>query len=308
MEKYLIAVDMDGTLLDSRNQISDYTMNVLQKIQNMGHYLVPASGRCVSLLPPKVRSLENLSYAAAENGAYIWDFQKKVPLYQKILPKAELQEILKEALLLPCFVEMFAEGIAYTEWRQLLKLKDTVQSENFIHYLFKDHIYVERLENMPEIFGDVSKINLYFEEAEAGRRFREKWEKREALTITSSVGDNVEISSAGVSKGAAIQFLMEKLHIPRERVLVFGDNENDLEMFKAAGCAVAMANAAEKIRWNADYVTLDCDHDGVAVFLEQYFKEEKTDGTYSGEFCIRGFEKTGVGAGDSAGGKGRAAL
>lgn len=273
MDRYLIAVDMDGTLLDSRNKISDYTINVLKKLQEKGHYVIPASGRCLTLLPPELKSLEKTMYAITENGAIIWDLKEKEPIVRTVLSGEEVENILSQVLQGSCFVEIFANGAAYTERKELCWLDETIHSENFIRYFSNDHIYAEHLERMEEAVENTSKINLYFKEDAAGCAFREAWKKKKNLTLTSSMG-NVEITSATVSKGTAVRFLMKKLGIPKRRVLVFGDGDNDLEMFEEAGIAVAMTNAAEYIRNKADYIAPDNDHDGVAVFLENYFEEE----------------------------------
>ena len=66
---------------------------------------------------------------------------------------------------------------------------------------------------------------------------------------------------------AALRYIMDLYQIDREEVLVFGDNYNDLSMFKAAGTSVAMENADRQIREQADFVTVSNDENGVSAFL-----------------------------------------
>lgn len=275
MDKYLIAVDMDGTLLNSKNQISEYTARTLQKALDMGHLIVPASGRALGLLPEELHYFKSISYAVAENGAFVWDYAEKKALLREILPEESLRDILIDCKRVPCFAEVFADGEAYAELSSLLNLDHTVQSENFIRYYQKNHHFVKSLEEEPGLLSSAEKINLYFEDAEDAERFRKTWKRREGLLVTTSVGDNVEITRTGVSKGAGLRFLRETLKFPKERVIAFGDNDNDLEMFEEAGLSVAMGNAKEAIRQKADHVTETCDADGVAVFLETYLKEKR---------------------------------
>ena len=66
--------------------------------------------------------------------------------------------------------------------------------------------------------------------------------------------------------------LKERLAIPKEQIIAIGDNENDVEMFKEAGISVAMENAKDPVKQQADFVAADNDHDGAAEFLEKFLK------------------------------------
>ena len=76
MEKYIIAVDMDGTLLNSVNKISERTRNVLQRLINEGHYVVPATGRTRELIPQEFSVLHGVKWGIVENGCVVWDYDK----------------------------------------------------------------------------------------------------------------------------------------------------------------------------------------------------------------------------------------
>ena len=70
-EKYMIAVDMDGTLLNNKGKITERTLNTLKTLLDAGHYVVPASGRAFPILPEEIKSLSGIQYAILENGAVI---------------------------------------------------------------------------------------------------------------------------------------------------------------------------------------------------------------------------------------------
>lgn len=272
MDKLLIAVDMDGTLLNSRNQVTEYTLHVLQCLMERGHLVVPSTGRALTLLPKELSLLCGMQYAVLENGAFIWDCEKEKAVYRKVLPKERTEAVLNEIKDSRCYAEIFVNGAAYADIRSMQGLKTSSFGKNFIRYFSENHSFIEHLETTEELTCAAEKINLYFEDTQEGQNRRSKWSKWEDLSVTTSVGGNVEITPAGTNKGAALKILAEQLEIPKGHIIAIGDNENDLEMFAQAGCAVAMGNAERKIRMRADYVTLDHDHDGVAVFLENYIR------------------------------------
>ena len=87
MEKYIIAVDMDGTLLNSVNKISERTRNVLQRLIDDGHYVVPATGRTRELIPQEFSVLEGVKWGIVENGCVVWDYDKNEMIWRKTMPE-----------------------------------------------------------------------------------------------------------------------------------------------------------------------------------------------------------------------------
>jgi len=79
-----------------------------------------------------------------------------------------------------------------------------------------------------------------------------------------------DVIPAGIDKGRLVELLAERLQIPRSEILVLGDMENDLEMFRQAGFAVAMGNATDDVKRAAQAVTLSNDEDGFALAIERH--------------------------------------
>ena len=96
MEKYIIAVDMDGTLLNSENKISERNKNVLQRLIDDGHYVVPATGRTRELIPREFSVLRGVKWGIVENGCVVWDYDKNEMIWRKTMPKGMVRKILKE--------------------------------------------------------------------------------------------------------------------------------------------------------------------------------------------------------------------
>ena len=82
-KKYIIAVDMDGTLLNSENKISERNRNVLQRLIDDGHYVVPATGRTRELIPQEFSVLRGVKWGIVENGCVVWDYDKNEMIWRK---------------------------------------------------------------------------------------------------------------------------------------------------------------------------------------------------------------------------------
>lgn len=280
----LIAVDLDGTLLDGENRIDGRNIRVLQRALDMGIYVVPATGRCMGVFPQELTGLTGLRYAVTENGALIWDYQGERELRRWGLPRGKAEKILRlvegeragaggnpaHGRGFRVYAEVFVHGQAYADIRSLEGIEATPLGRNFIRYFTENHNFVSGLCAQQKLLDAAEKVNLYFPDSADGAGVRSRLEQDALIKIASSICGNVEVTAAGVEKGAALWELAQQLGIGRREILVFGDNENDLGIFAAAGTAVAMGNAGERVRQAAGHVTGTNDEAGVAAFLEKY--------------------------------------
>ena len=282
-ERYIIAVDMDGTLLNSQGKITKRTADVLQRLLDEGHYVVPASGRSLGLLPLAVSALTGISYAVLENGAVVWDWKNSCVLKRFPMPEGAAERILASAETyvkaeeeeILYFVEFFAEGQVYADKADLERFSDVDIMGNFADYMLYGHTYLENFMEQKDLLNQAEKLNLFFAVPKHGAAVRKIWNNDLEVSVTSSVPGNAEFNARGVDKGNGLLPVMEKLGIDKEHVIAIGDSDNDLEMLQMAGISVAMGNAAAHIRETAVYVTGDNDHDGAAVFLEKFFCFDK---------------------------------
>ena len=90
------------------------------------------------------------------------------------------------------------------------------------------------------------------------------------MHVVLSTPTLLEITAPGVSKGSAVIRLADELGVPREEIIAFGDQLNDVDMLESVGYGVAMANAEEEVKAVAERVTLPHDDDGVALVLEEF--------------------------------------
>ena len=182
MEKYIIAVDMDGTLLNSENKISERNRNVLQRLIDDGHYVVPATGRTRELIPQEFSVLRGVKWGIVENGCVVWDYDKNEMIWQKTMPKGMVSKILKDVEdsgAKGWIAEAYANGIAYSDadardYVASVADKDLLE-KTFVDYFLSRHKYVKDFYHQEDILDQAEKINIYFDDMETSRALREKW-------------------------------------------------------------------------------------------------------------------------------------
>jgi Cof subfamily protein (haloacid dehalogenase superfamily) len=265
MDIKLIAIDLDGTLLDSKKRLSDVNrMALLQCIQK-GIWIVPCTGRTVDGIPDEVKSIAGIRYAITANGAVIEDMEEKTVIDSRMLPREHALELLRlvdsyhvmydpyidrRGITEPRFYEHLSEYGLSAELQEMVRLTRDVHS-NIIEFVEKNHKPVE-------------KINLFFPNMEERARLRTELEKRGDILVTSSIPNNLEINAPGATKGEAILRLASHLGLSRKQTMGIGDGENDFSMIQKAGIGVAMKNGSKELRAAADYITDTNDENGVA--------------------------------------------
>ena len=217
--------------------------------------------------------LEGIQYAVVENGAIVWDWKNQCAIEKEPIPKgmvkATLEDIEKQASTGYC-AEIIVNGKVYADMETQKELDRPDLAENYVEYMKRNHIFIENLSASTDLLDVAEELNIYFDDVELSENVRAKWRTESQLNTTTSISGNVEFTAAGIDKGHGIKILQQRLGIPKEHCISIGDDENDLEMFEQVHMAVAMGNAKEIVKQAANEITLDCDKDGAAVFLEKY--------------------------------------
>lgn len=270
MGKYqLIALDMDGTLLNSRLEITPETRRALADADRAGKHVVLATGRCFSELREILAGLPEVRYLVCENGCCVYDCLTGETLHCDPVPEAEVRNILKVLEGERVVEQVFSENQSYINrgddsWMEACLMGKYRETFRFSAIL--DPQLFERYKKQP---FRIEKVNLYFESDEARERVRQKLSGRNIQAIGTMVY-LLECFSPDADKGRGLVKLCEKLGISMEEVIAVGDGSNDIEMLNAAGLSVAMGNGCKEAKAAADIITADCDHDGVASVIYKY--------------------------------------
>lgn len=265
----LIAVDLDGTLLDSRKNLPPENEAALARAAAAGAAIVPATGRFYDAIPACVRALPFVRCCITVNGASVLDCETGQTLYKAELPWQQAVEILRYFDTLPVLYDCYQDGAAFITAAQKRRIR------HFAANAFVSKMWRTLRRPVPELKAylteqarGVQKIACIFRDKTLRDRLLDELPRRfPGVAVTTSYPGSVEINHEDANKGKALLALAKRLGVDRSRTLAFGDDRNDLSMLLAAGCGVAMANAPAAVREQADLVAPDCDHAGVAQTL-----------------------------------------
>ena len=267
----LIATDLDGTLLNSRKELTPRTLRAIKRAAEAGIEFVPATGRFYRGCPEELRKLPFIRYAVVINGACVYDVKNDSFIHRTDIPAADAVRIFDIVKNFPAEYECYAEGWGYAP-KDLAARIDEFTESDFARRIVKTlRATVSDLSAyVTEHFDGVHKIQMFTDDksvlAAAACAVHEAYPD---YLITHALDCNLEINSPKAGKGNALQALASHLGLSMDQVMVFGDGNNDISMLKAAGCGVAMANAMPEVKAVADRVTLSCDEEGVAAAIEE---------------------------------------
>lgn len=236
----LIALDMDGTLLNDQLEVPEANRQAIEKALAKGVHVVISTGRAFETSFPFAVDLKLDSYLICVNGGEVWTMEKE--LLHRTTMRTELIEKLYN----------IAKQVGVRMWMVSTKgnHRDELPPEYENYTWLKFGCYTE----------DQKKLDILVKE----------FSKYEELELTNSLPTNVEVNMKGVSKARALNFLCDKIGITMENVMAVGDSLNDIKMIQEAGVGVAMGNAQEAIKKVADHVTLDNNAGGVGKAIEQF--------------------------------------
>lgn len=266
MDYKLIALDIDGTLTNSKKEITPRTRHTILDVQKRGKKIILASGRHPIGCYPIARDLmldRYGGYILAFNGGKIVDCATGETIVSKLFPQeylADIVGVLKDSNITintyddkNIIADKKVNDYTYVE-RDILKT-DMITVDDFV----------------AEVKFDINKLLLAGEPDELDK-YKEILSKRYdgLLDVYKSAPYFLEIMPFGVTKGSMLPLLLQKLEINRDELIAFGDNYNDMTMIGYAGCGVAMENSESDLKKIADYVCESNDNDGVANTLLKY--------------------------------------
>lgn len=285
----LVAIDLDGTMLNSYGIVTQNTRNIIKENIKKGTKIIIASGRTISSIKPIAEEIGNNDYFIAGNGSLIYDAQKEEIIYDKFIPKEKMLEIINICDANSIFYTVYTDKEIITE-----KLKYNVlyyynenkkkEEEKRTNIKIVDNIkkYIENQEDdkyLKIMICDESKLVFNsiikkmkdiknIEVLEVGHMSRKIIKQgTEEVPIEYYY---TEITLEDVDKWNAIKYLIEKLNIKKEEVIAIGDNVNDKKMVENAGLGIAMGGSTPNLTSVADFITKTSDEDGVAYALNKF--------------------------------------
>lgn len=258
MDKKLIALDLDGTLLNSDGIVSDATKSHLQKLKEKGHIITIATGRILNNALVATDGAEFANYIVSDAGA---------AAFKNDGINKEWKEVYAQAL-----SKNIVENIAsYYNKDKFVTIN--ICDRNNVHHYDQTVNITEFLENINEIIHvSVTFINNELVE-EYLRIFTEKFPMLKVEVMQDSFGEVkwIEIAQKGAEKYKGIKEVANLERISNDNIIAFGDGLNDVQMIKKCGVGVAMRNALQEVKEQADYITSKTHNEnGVVEFLKEY--------------------------------------
>ena len=268
----IIALDLDGTLLDSGKNLSAANRHALAAAAEKGIHVVPTTGRFFGGMPESVRALPFVRYAITVNGAQVYDRATDAAIVREELPLATALAIMRYLdgfdVIYDCYQDNWGRMTASMQARAADYAPDAHYLK-MIRELRKP--YPDLKAHLEEEGRDVQKIMLFARDLSVRARIADGLKARfPELAVSASTFNNLELNSTRAHKGLALKRFAEHLGLGLENCMAFGDGANDLTMVKAAGVGVAMSNACPEVLAAADYVTLSNDEDGVAAAIAHF--------------------------------------
>lgn len=266
----LIALDLDGTLLDSEKLLPERNKKAIQDCIARGIHIVPCTGRIAIGIPESIRQIPGIRYAITVNGGMVEDLQEKKILDEKLLSARTAVEIYELVSGYHVMCDAYIRGAGFSERRCFENMADYGIPEVVQQLVRQTRTPVD---NLKDYIRDrncmVDKLNLFMDDRRERTEIRRKLEERGDVLVSSSFPYNLEVNGLGATKGEGILRLAAILGIKPEETMAFGDGENDFSMMTSVGVGIAMENGEEKLKNMADYIAPNNDEAGVAQMIEK---------------------------------------
>jgi Cof subfamily protein (haloacid dehalogenase superfamily) len=258
----VIALDLDGTLLNSHNEVSPRTEKALRRATAAGILVIIATGRPRMTSTPIIKKLGLTTPGVFLQGLNIHNGDGSIR-YQRLMDVETARR-----------VATFADNSGYSA---LIYNSDSILTR--ARNAMTDRM-IQYHEPPPEVVGPLAALPgkvpinkfVFVDTPERIQQIRRELavHVNGSATLLTSAPHLLEALPLGTSKGAGLEWLLDDIGISMEHVMAVGDGENDIEMLEMAAIGVAMGNAPENVKRAADYVTANNDEDGIPQAIEHF--------------------------------------
>lgn len=266
----MVAMDMDGTLLNQQHQLSPRTIQAVQHIANLGITVLLATGRMVAAITDHLKLLGTQGIVVAHNGALVKDVQTNHIYHHETISQQVVQMVLKQAEKNKIVTHLNLDDEVYFNQQNPLSEKFAKELRISLTYISElsgvsgnptSILMMDRKSVLNEVLNDVQNHAPDGFDYVLIPWIDEIWQ--------------LQLLPPNTSKGKGVLEVASQLDISPESIISFGDSYNDIDMIQQTGLGIAMGNAVQKLKDVADYVTLPNHRDGVAMVLEELVKSWK---------------------------------
>ncbi|MBT2645351.1 HAD family phosphatase [Bacillus sp. ISL-34] len=280
MTNKAIVLDLDGTTLNERNTVNETLEQYIGELRKSGKLIFIATGRTLEEVRDVLPSGMEADGMVTANGMSVFIGKEQIvehalstELVEELVAKAGAEEIYYEVHPNDGTRMALLKDKDYMVKQGLVAKPETVDENEWLSRqdAVEDKIrWSEQLD-----ISSVAKIYFFSNEMNTIRKWKAelgKIKQYNAFTTASSTHHNVEVTVEGITKATGVQLLLKHFKLAPENILAVGDGENDLPLFKLAGHCVAMKNATDLVKEQADEVTeYSYREDGLYRFLKEKF-------------------------------------
>lgn len=270
----LLALDLDGTTLTSRNRLSKRTRLALERACENGLEIAVASGRPYGSMPREILNFGGIKYIISSNGAAIHSSGGEC-VFRSLLSGYDVLKILKLTANYDLIFEAFIDGRTYTDSRYVENPLEYGCSKAYVDYVRAAHGRIGDMRAF--IFSHKAELDS-IEIVCTDRDLRKTlWktiaDETDNVYITSSSENFIEFMNACATKSNALSFIGKSLGINPQNICACGNADNDADMIRLAGIGAAVKNASALCLEYADLVVPSNDDDGVAELIDFLLKQ-----------------------------------
>lgn len=271
MEKKLLVLDIDGTLVNDKKEITPRTKEALFQVMERGHSVMIASGRPtpgVQKYVDELKLAEYGGYVLTYNGARVQDCSTGKELYEKKL---------SNSLLRPIYEYAEAHDLGIITYQQDMTKEPQVLSGRRLDEWILLEARINCLtagvcENFLDYVNyDIYKILLTADPEKSGQYMKELQELFGAsANVMRSEAFFIEVTARNIDKARTLKKVIGPIGVSQSNTICCGDAFNDITMVEYAGIGVAMGNAKPEVKAVADYITASNEEDGIAEVVEHF--------------------------------------
>ncbi|MET3729707.1 Cof subfamily protein (haloacid dehalogenase superfamily) [Fictibacillus halophilus] len=284
----LIAIDMDGTLVNRQLKVTEENSETIKEAVNEGHHVVIATGRSYDEAKHTLEDADLHLPLICVNGAEIrsegWEILSSIPL--TVEQYEDIKKILDEE---DIYFELYTSKGTFTDNREKAYevMKDIVLTSN--PEATDDDVQKAALRRfrlgLVSVVGDfdrllsdkgieVYKFLAFSSDTAKLQRAFQHLKGVDSLAVSASADNNLEITNSEAQKGVAVKRYAELKGISLKDTMAIGDNYNDVSMLEVAGFPVAMGNAVDEVKEMAAFVTKENDESGVSYAIKKFLEQE----------------------------------
>jgi Cof subfamily protein (haloacid dehalogenase superfamily) len=268
-----LALDLDGTVLNPDKALSARTLGALRGCRERGLELLVVTGRAVEAAEKYRSAMDARGPMVYFNGAVVADMPGGTVLNTMLLDLEAVEFCAALSRSMGVYYQVFLPGTPRDPRQRLIAERWGLEAEMYLDHtgIRAEICDIGAAIAAPGLKGCIKSMFLAEPETQDQIRLRLTERFGGALYVARTLRNFLEVMNPRVSKGEGLRIALDRRGIRPGEAVAFGDEENDLPMFAAAGFSVAPANAKEPVRQAADLIVPSNAEDGVAAFLEETF-------------------------------------